>query len=135
MRKILFFLVALFSTGSVFAQSQDSISVRLAQQQLDAYNARDIEAFLLPYADTVRVYDYPGQLLYKGKDEMRRQYTPLFQQAKSLHCTLVNRIVLSNTVIDHESVVFDKNRPALKAIAIYTIAGDKIVEVRFIAPM
>ncbi|HMR91476.1 MAG TPA: nuclear transport factor 2 family protein [Chitinophagaceae bacterium] len=133
MCKTFFLLAALAFTGGIKAQSIEQQAASLAQQQLDAYNKRDIEAFLLPYADSVAVYDYPGKLLYTGKAEMRRQYAGMFAQLPDLHCTLVKRIVLGNIVIDEESVIFNKNRPAVRAIAIYTITGNKISEVRFIS--
>ena len=103
----------------------------LVQQQLNAYNNRNIEAFLAPYSDTVKIYDlYSGKLLMSGKDAMRKSYNAMFTITKELHCEIVNRIVEGNTVIDQESVsTGDKNR--LKAAAIYKIEGDKIARVYF----
>lgn len=118
---------------SALAQTAQSLPAQLAQQQLDAYNKRDINAFLEPYADTVVVYMFPHKLQYKGKETMRNQYAGMFAQTPDLYCTLVNRIVQGNTVIDQESVVFKKGVPPMSAIAIYTIRGDKIVAVHFIA--
>ena len=104
----------------------------LAEEQLQAYNNRDIEAFLKPYSETVKVYTYPDTLLYEGKAKMRASYTEKFKRFPDLHCTLVNRIVSGNTVIDQEEVTVEKNEPKVRAIAIYTIAEGKISEVRFI---
>ena len=42
----------------------------LAQQQLNAYNVRDIDAFLEPYSDSVRIYNFPNKLRMQGKDDM-----------------------------------------------------------------
>src|SRR6185312_11711188 len=39
----------------------------LAQQQLNAYNAHDLDAFLAPYADDVEIYTFPNKLDTKGK--------------------------------------------------------------------
>ena len=50
----------------------------LAQEQLDGYNNRDIDAFLKPYAKNVKVYTYPNKLDYEGIDEMRKRYAPMF---------------------------------------------------------
>ena len=41
----------------------------MAQRQLIAYNIRNIEAFLEPYADDVEIYLYPDKLLMKGKEK------------------------------------------------------------------
>jgi hypothetical protein len=126
----IFFLSFFAKSGNAQA---DSIALRLAQEQLDAYNKRDIEAFLKPYADSVKVFTYPDKLEFKGKEVMRMSYAGMFAQAKDLHCTLVSRMVLGNKVIDEESVIFQKGQPPMRAIAIYTIDKDKIAEVRFIA--
>lgn len=133
MRKTLTLLILGFACTSLMAQTGDA-AARLAQQQLDGYNNRDIDAFLAPYSDTVKIYNHPNQLQFQGKDQMRAQYSGMFQNATDLHCTLVNRMVLGNVVIDQESVIFDKNRPPVKVMAMYKMAGGKIVEVYFISP-
>lgn len=104
----------------------------LAQQQLNGYNARDIDAFLAPYAEDVEIYSFPGELESKGKDKMREQYAGMFERVPDLHCELVNRIVEGNTVIDHEWVTISKERPLIKAIAIYKIENGKIAKVYFV---
>jgi imidazolonepropionase-like amidohydrolase len=103
----------------------------LVQQQLNAYNARNIEAFLAPYSDSVELYEYPAKLIGKGKAQMREMYTDLFKKVTNLHCELVNRMLLGNTVIDYESVIGFGPKP-VRAIAVYTIEGNKISKVRFI---
>jgi imidazolonepropionase-like amidohydrolase len=103
----------------------------LVQQQLNAYNNRDIEAFLAPYSDSVEIYQFPAKLLLKGKEKMRPDYAGMFQRVKVLHCKLVNRVVEGNTVIDQESVT-GFGPDAFKAIAIYKISKGKIQQVYFI---
>jgi hypothetical protein len=129
---ILFFIFNL--TVSTYAQNtkvDEKISIALADEQLNAYNKRDIEAFLKPYSDTVKVYRYPSTLLYKGKETMRKSYAGMFEKTPDLHCKLVNRIVLNDKVIDQEEVTIKKDKPNFRAIAIYTIKDGKIVEVNF----
>jgi imidazolonepropionase-like amidohydrolase len=103
----------------------------LAQKQLNAYNVRNIDAFLEPYADDVEVYTFPDKLLYKGKEAMRKQYSSMFEKTRNLHCELVNRIVVGSTVIDHESVTFAADKEPVKAVAIYKIESGKIAKVYF----
>ncbi|MFT3824699.1 MAG: amidohydrolase family protein [Chitinophagaceae bacterium] len=103
----------------------------LAQQQLNAYNAHDIDAFLAPYSDSVELYDlYSGKLIMKGKEDMRKQYSGMFNTVKELHCQVVNRIVQGNTVIDHERVTGFGDKP-LEGVAIYKIEKGKIAKVYF----
>lgn len=103
----------------------------LAQRQLNAYNARDIDAFLEPYADDVELYNLPDKLIGKGKDAMRKQYAGMFARTPVLHCQLVNRMVVGNTVVDHERVTFAADKAPTEAIAIYKIENGKIKKVYF----
>lgn len=109
----------------------DASPEALAQRQLSAYNARDVEAFLEPYSDDVEVYDYPGKLLYTGKARMRERYTGLFAASPDLHCALLGRMVLGNVVIDHEHLSGHRDG-VTKAMAIYTVRDGRIVRVEFV---
>jgi imidazolonepropionase-like amidohydrolase len=105
--------------------------VMLVQQQLNAYNAHDLDAFLEPYADDVEIYSVNGKLLSKGKEQMRKDYT-FITKTPGLYCRLLNRIVSGNTVIDHEEVQFnDKPGSLVYAAAIYVIEKGKICKVYF----
>jgi imidazolonepropionase-like amidohydrolase len=103
----------------------------LVQRQLNAYNARNLDAFLEPYADDVEIYDFPNTLLTKGKADMRNQYTFL-NNVPELHCEIKERIIQGNTIIDKESVTGFGNKP-LEATAIYQIENNKIKKVFFIS--
>lgn len=106
----------------------------LVKAQLDAYNNRNIEEFLEPYSDSVRVYNYPNQFLYQGKKKMREGYAKFFENTPKLNCNVVSRMILGNKVIDREEVtgIGQNGDDVLNAIAIYTIERDKISEVRFL---
>jgi len=102
----------------------------LAQRQLNAYNLRNIDAFLEPYADDVEIYNYPDELRFKGKETMREGYAKMFENTPNLHCELLGRIVQGNVVIDKERVQFGDK--IMEAVAIYHIENDKIKRVYFI---
>jgi hypothetical protein len=102
----------------------------LAQRQLNAYNFRNIDAFLEPYAEDVEVYNYPDKLLFKGKETMRKSYSQMFENTPNLHCELIGRITQGNIVIDKERVKFGNK--IIEAIAIYHIENNKIKKVYFI---
>ncbi|WP_235298413.1 amidohydrolase family protein [Portibacter marinus] len=104
----------------------------LAQQQLNAYNAGDIDAFLEPYSNDIEIYNFPDDLRTKGKEEMREGYASFFKNNPDLHCELVNRIVNGNTVIDHERITGVQGSGPFTAIAIYKIEEDKIAKVYFV---
>ena len=103
----------------------------LVQQQLNAYNAHDLEAFLAPYADDVELYTTNGKLQMKGKEQMRKQYA-FITKMPNLFCRLVNRIVSGNTVIDHEEIWLGTSSSNLRyAAAVYVIEKGKISRVYF----
>ena len=128
--RIILFLLLMGTVHQMLAQDNNSPEA-LAQRQLDAYNIQDLDAFLACYHDSVRVYNFPDQLRYVGKEKMEKTYGPFFENTPDLHCELVNRIVEGNTVIDHEKVTVNKNQPPFNAIAIYKIKEGKIAEVYF----
>lgn len=101
----------------------------LAQQQLNAYNAHDVEAFLVPYAEDVEVYEFPSKLLSKGKDQMRKDYQ-FIKTVPGLYCKLLNRIIQGNTIIDHEEIYIN-GRKNIYGIAIYQVENGKISKVYF----
>ena len=104
----------------------------LAQTQLNAYNARDIESFLSVYSEDVEVYKFPDSLRFKGLSEMRNAYANLFDKSPLLHCTLVNRIVIDNYVIDKEKVTGIPERGTVNAAAMYQIENGLIKRVWFL---
>jgi imidazolonepropionase-like amidohydrolase len=100
----------------------------LVQRQLNAYNARNIEAFMEPYADDIEFYDYPDKLLGKGKDALRKVYTAVFNKFPALHSELKGRMVQGNVVIDNEKVTGIGNG-IIKGVVIYNIENNKIKKV------
>jgi len=103
----------------------------LVQQQLNAFNARDMEGFLAPYSDSVALYTQEGNLFCKGKDQMRKQYSGFFAKSEGLHCQILNRMVQGNTVIDQEHSTVTGRKP-FGGIAVYKIENGKISTVHFI---
>jgi len=100
----------------------------LVQRQLNAYNARNIEAFMEPYADDIEFYDYPDKLLGKGKDALRKVYSAVFNKFTALHCELKGRMVQGSVVIDNEKVA-GIGKGVINGIVIYNIENNKIKKV------
>lgn len=105
-------------------------ALALVQRQLNAYNLRNLDAFLEPYADDVEIYQFPDKLLSKGKEQMRKDYAFL-DKVPDLHCEIKERIIQSNTIIDKEIVTGFGGKP-IEATAIYKVENDKIKKVYFI---
>ncbi len=103
----------------------------VVQKQLEAYNNRDIDAFLETYSEDVQVFRYPNKLDYEGKEKMRAQYEGFFKQAKGLHCEIKQRIVIANKVIDEEYITVNGANGS-SAVAIYEVNKGKISKVTFV---
>jgi len=103
----------------------------VAQAQLDAYNAQDLDAHCVCFADDIVVADLNGAVTRQGKQAYREAYAKLFAEFPQNRAELVNRIVVGDTVVDHERVARSPNGPFFEVAAIYTFAGDKIARVDF----
>lgn len=102
----------------------------IVQRNLDAYNARDIDAFMKDYAENVKLYNYPNELNTEGKKKMREGYTDWFNRVPDLRAFVKKRIVIGNKVIDEEQVT--ANGKIFNAVAIYEVENGKITKVTFI---
>jgi hypothetical protein len=92
----------------------------IVQAQLDAYNRRDIDAFLAVYDDDIElILLASNEVFCRGKSCMRDLYEKLFDNHPNLHCKLHARIVCGRFVIDREEVTIDGAKPPVHAAAIY----------------
>lgn len=103
---------------------------KIVQQQLDAYNARDIDGFMDTYSNDIKLYNFPNKLTSNGKDKMREGYGSFFETTPDLKCEIKNRIVVGNKVIDEEFITV--NGSNFSAVAIYEVENGKIAKVTFL---
>lgn len=108
--------------------------VDIVQEQLEAYNARDLERFAATYSDTIRIFRMPAsdEPAIAGQGQLRDTYRSRFA-SPNLHADIVNRIVIGNKVIDHERVVGIKETP-IEAVAVYEVVDGLIETVWFFYP-
>ena len=104
----------------------------IIQGQLNAYNNQDIEAFLSWYSEDVEVYNFPNELVYKGKDKMRERYANAWRQNPKQKAGVTDRINVGSTVIDKEHVTGRATGIEANVIAIYRIENEKIKQVYFV---
>jgi uncharacterized protein (TIGR02246 family) len=76
----------------------------VVDQQIAAYNRRDIDGFVACYAEDAKVVQPDGSLLASGHDEIRARYGGLFEQSPDLRVEISGRIEVGAVVIDEERV-------------------------------
>ncbi|HMJ91089.1 MAG TPA: nuclear transport factor 2 family protein [Candidatus Acidoferrum sp.] len=105
----------------------------LIQRQLDAYNARDIDALMATYAEDAQQFQHPSTLLATGAAQIRERFTTRFAEP-NLHALLLKRIVAGNIMIDHEKVTrtFPEGPGSIELVAIYEIHDGRIAKAWFI---
>jgi hypothetical protein len=114
------------------AQSNSSPE-QVVQRQLDAYNAKNLDALMATYADNAEQFEHPAKLLASGAAEIRPRFEARFQEP-NLHAQLVMRMVCGNTVIDQEIVTrtFPEGAGKLELVAIYEVNDERIAKAWFI---
>lgn len=102
------------------------------EMQLQAYNARDIDAFMQWWAPECEYYAFPSTLLARGTDAIRSRHVERFKEA-NLFGRLVTRSVVGNMVVDHEIVTrtFPEGAGEVDAICIYEVEDGKIARAWF----
>ena len=118
-----------------FAGTQLTLSPEVVvQRQLDAYNARDIDALLGIYAADAQMFEHPAKLLAAGSTALRERFVARFKEP-NLYAQLLKRVVMGNTVIDHERVTrtFPEGPGTAELLMIYEIQNGKIAKAWVIA--
>lgn len=111
----------------------DQSPVGVVQRQLEAYNAKDTDAFLATYTPDARLLDLAsGAAIATGHAEMRERYGPYFARNPDLHCDIVNRITAGNCVIDREHITGLAGGGEKFAVAVYEVDDGLIRRVWFI---
>ena len=114
----------------------------VVERQLEAYNARNLDAIVSTYAPDAEQFLLHGDCLASGHDEIRRRMAVRFQEP-DLHAVLLSRTVMGTLVVDHERVTrnFPEGRGTIEMICIYEVRdglirrgtfalGDKVLEAR-----
>ena len=78
----------------------------VVQAQLDAYNAKEIDALLRTYAPDAEQFTLHGERLAKGHAEMHPRFMQRFSEPH-LHARLISHSVIGNVVMDVESITRD----------------------------
>ena len=106
----------------------------VVQRQLDAFNARDLDALLAAYAENAEMYEHPSKLLPSGSAAFRERFAARFQEP-NLHATLLSRTVMGHIVVDHEEVsrTFPEGAGKIRLMMIYEVQHGRIAKAWSIA--
>lgn len=105
---------------------------QVVQAQLDAYNARDLEALMRTYHPEAEQFSLHGERLAKGHAEIRARFVVRLAEP-DLHARLLQRTVMGRFVVDHERVTrnLPEGRGQVELLCVYEVDGGAIVRASF----
>ena len=106
-------------------------NIDIAQKQLDAYNAQDLDTYVSFFAEDCIVSGLNGQPTETSRDAIRARYAKAFAQFPANKAHLKSRIAVGNTVVDHEKVARAPGGEEFEIIAIYSFRDGLIARVDF----
>lgn len=112
--------------------NQPSTPEAVVQRQLDAFNRRDLDAWVATYAEDARQFEFPAKLLATGRGEIRARISSRFQEP-DLNARLVRRAVMGTLVVDHEHVTrtFPDGPGRVELVCIYEVRAGLIQTASF----
>lgn len=117
-------LLFIFSISDCFSQTPREI----VQEQLDAYNDRDIERFASVFSEDIELWTLGDSIpSVKGLFSVKKVYCDLFESNQELHSEVLNRTVIGNKVIDYEKIKgLKKDGGIYYLVMVYEVKDGKI---------
>ena len=101
------------------------------QRQLDAYNAKDLTAFIACYHQDIAIYRMPATApTLVGRDALAEFYATQRFTIAALRAEVLNRMVVGNKVIDHERVFGMAEQP-YDVVVVYEVQDGLILNAWF----
>ena len=108
-----------------------SAASSVVARQFDAYNSQDIDGFMACYAPGCTLGGLHGAVTETGHQAIRERHIKLFATFPQNRARLLSRLVVGNTVVDHEDVSRGTGKDQFEVIAIYTIKDGLIAHVDY----
>jgi hypothetical protein len=104
----------------------------IVQRQLEAYNARDLSAWLATYAPDAQQFELHGSSLAAGHAQMRERMAVRFAEP-DLHAELLSRVVMGSVVVDHERITrnFPEGKGTIEMLCVYEVVNGLIAKASF----
>ena len=122
---------AAFDQENIVEESPEDI----VQRQVNAYNARNIEAFMETYSVDLKLYQWPDRLWLSDWDKARETYASIFEDVPEIHAEILDRMVVGSYVVDRERVTGGSDNKVHNFIVIYEVKDSLIVTVKLIPVM
>ena len=121
-----FLMIALIGTAGPIDAQPDTLPRRVAERQIETFNARDIDGFMALYADDAVVAEFPsGKVLMTGKAAIRTHYSAMLKANNIPPIRVEPRVVDGAFVVDHEVWDAKPGQPSA-ATWMYEIRGGLI---------
>jgi len=104
----------------------------VVQRQLDAYNDKNLQAWLATYAPEAQQFELGGKLLASGHAQIGARTALRFEEPH-LHARLLSRTVLGSVVIDHEDIrrTFPEGPGQVEVVCVYVVERGLIQSASF----
>lgn len=101
------------------------------QRQLDAYNAKDLAAFIACYHSDIAIYRMPAtEPALIGRDALAAFYKAERFTISALRAEVLQRMLVGNKVIDHERVHGMAEKP-YEVVVVYEVKDGLIINAWF----
>jgi hypothetical protein len=100
-------------------------SVNPVEAQVKAYNAHDLDGFLACYSRDIVIRDGEGNVLVHGIEDMKMQFSDLFQASPALQAKILTRLDVGAYVVLEERIEGYGGEP-LRGVMVYHQTGDII---------
>ena len=99
--RITIILLFTFLIPHLHSQTPDQV----VQQQLEAYNKRDIDLFMAVFHPEVELWTLGADTANAvGSEKVKELYADLFNKSPELNSKVLSRSVIGNKVIDYEQI-------------------------------
>jgi hypothetical protein len=107
--------------------------LEIVDRHFNAYNAHDLAAYLATVSESVEVFRHPDSVcVMRGKLQLAEFYGTQRFNIPELRAELVNRIIVGQTVVDHERIRGLQATP-VDAVLAYDVADGLIQRVWILA--
>lgn len=101
------------------------------EQQLAAYNAHNIEAFVACFSEDFTAYRLPSTVpSLQGREALRAFYVGHRFNNPALRAELLSRTVMGNKVFDHEKI-YGIGESVIENMAVYEVQDGRITTAWF----